>query len=126
MDLFTIMNEAINTEYKYGKNDCNIVSLKVLDLRAGTDYASQANYTTAKGGIKQIQSLGFLTTGELIKSYADQVTHYIDGDIWISTDNPLMMGVVFSNRLLGVNTEHNKFTLIPITNEGEYYRIRKL
>ncbi|EIU0557064.1 ornithine carbamoyltransferase, partial [Escherichia coli] len=56
--------------------------------------------------------------------YADEVEFIIDGDIWLDEENPLLMGVVFSDRLLGVDEDHTKFNLIPY-KDGKYYRVRK-
>ncbi|HBA7311513.1 TPA: ornithine carbamoyltransferase, partial [Escherichia coli] len=54
----------------------------------------------------------------------DEVEFIIDGDIWLDEENPLLMGVVFSDRLLGVDEDHTKFNLIPF-KDGKYYRVRK-
>lgn len=123
--IFNIMNDALNNPYELGKNDCNIVVLKVLDLRAGTIWADTAKYDTIPKGIKQLRKLGFDCTGDIVRDYSDVVEFPIDGDIWIDNDNPLIMGVIFSNRMLGVNTEHNNFKLDPIRKDGVLYRVRK-
>ena len=126
-ELYEIINNALNTEYGYGTNDCNLVALKVLDLRAGTEWSHTAMYDSVKNGLKQLHELGFSSTSEIILQYADEVTHPIDGDIWIAKNNSLVMGVIFSNRMLGVNEDHTKFKLIDIAilEEGKFYRIRK-
>lgn len=125
MDLFTIVSTALSTEYKLGTNDCNLMCLQVLDLRSGTDYSQIAKYKTIKAGVKQLQSLGFISTGDIIIKYSDPVELPIDGDIWISDDNPLIMGVVHSNRLIGVDEDHTHFKLIAIPRNGKFYRVRK-
>lgn len=125
MSVFDILNDALNTSYELGTNDCNIVVLKVVDLRAGTTWANIAQYYTILNGYKQLKKLGYECTGDIVRELSDEVDLPIDGDIWIDNENPLIMGVIFSNRMLGVNTEHNKFQLIPIRNDGVFYRVRK-
>lgn len=125
MSVFDILNDALNTSYELGTNDCNIVVLKVVDLRAGTTWANIAQYDTILNGYKQLKTLGYECTGDIVRELSDEVDLPIDGDIWIDNENPLIMGVIFSNRMLGVNTEHNKFQLIPIRNDGVFYRVRK-
>lgn len=126
-ELYEIINNALNTKYGYGTNDCNLVALKVLDLRAGTEWSHTAMYDSVKNGLKQLHELGFSSTADIIKQYSDEVKHVIDGDIWIDKNNPLVMGVIFSGRMLGVDEEHSKFKLIDIARleDGNYYRIRK-
>lgn len=125
MILYDIAHNGLSSPYELGKNDCNIMCLRIVDLRAGTAWADTCQYASIKEGIKQLHDLGFSSTGDIIREYADEVTHPIDGDIWIENDNPLIMGVIFSNRMIGVNTEHNKFQLNPIRNDGVFYRVRK-
>ncbi|EPQ3345285.1 MULTISPECIES: DUF6950 family protein [Citrobacter freundii complex] len=125
MDLYTLIMKAMSTTYSLGSNDCNIMALQVIDLRAGTGWEQVAKYKTIKQGIKQLKELGYISTGDIVREYSDEVTHPIDGDIWIDSENPLIMGVVFSNRLVGVNTEHNEFKLIAIPLDGKFYRVRK-
>lgn len=125
MSLFDILNDALNTPYELGNNDCNIVVLQVVDLRAGTKWANIAQYDTILNGYKQLKILGFESTGDIVREFSDEVELPIDGDIWIDDENPLIMGVIFSNRMLGVNTEHNKFQLNPIRDDGVFYRVRK-
>lgn len=124
MDLYDICSTALNTPYEMGSNDCNILCLRVLDLRAGTDWANIAQYSTVLEGYKQLKDLGYNSTQEIILEYADEVEYIIDGDIWLDEENPLLMGVVFSDRLLGVDEDHTKFNLIPF-KDGKYYRVRK-
>ncbi|EMX0834921.1 ornithine carbamoyltransferase, partial [Raoultella ornithinolytica] len=46
----------------------------------------------------------------------------IDGDIWLDDDNPLIMGIVVSGRLMGVNESHDAFELHNKKKNGKYYR----
>ncbi|MGG2375391.1 ornithine carbamoyltransferase [Salmonella enterica] len=124
-ELYEICENSLNKEYRFGSNDCNILCLRVLDLKHGTDWAEVANYNSVIDGVRQLNELGFKSTQEIIKQYADETKHPIDGDIWLDTENPLLMAVVFSNRLIGVNVEHTQFKLIPLKDHGKYYRIRK-
>lgn len=123
--LYDICSNALTSDYKYGQNDCNILALKVLDLKAGTDWSEISQYDSVLAGYKQLKELGFNSTQDIILKYADVADYPIDGDIWMDKENPLIMAVVFSGRLLGVNEDHTKFKLIPLHENGAYYRIRK-
>ncbi|HGK4843934.1 TPA: ornithine carbamoyltransferase [Kluyvera georgiana] len=125
MSVFDILNDALNAPYELGNNDCNIVALKIVDLRAGTTWANIAQYDTILDGYKQLKKLGYENTGDIVREFSDEVELPIDGDIWIDDENPLIMGIIFSNRMLGVNIEHNKFQLNPIRDDGVFYRVRK-
>ena len=120
-----ICQNAIDTEYSYGKNDCNIVVLKLVDLLAGTEWEKQCRYKTLKGGFRQLKNLGAESTFDLIKEQLEEVTVLIDGDIFIAKNDIHSMGIVISGRLLAVNTEHTEFKLVPTREDGTYYRIRK-
>ncbi|EPL0489897.1 DUF6950 family protein [Citrobacter koseri] len=124
--LYDICNNALSTEYKFGNNDCNIICLRAIDLYCSTEWVDIAQYDSVIAGVKQLNELGFKSTQEIILQYADETQFPIDGDIWMDSDNPLLMGIVFSGRLLGVNEEHTKFQLNPLRNDGKYYRIRKV
>lgn len=129
MDVYEICKNAIEQPYQYGQNDCNILVLKVLDQRAGTDWSIIADYDSLLRGVKQLNELGFESTQDIILQYSDEVTHQIDGDIWLSEDNPLNMGVVISNRMIGIDIddeEYKEFKLIPLPENGKYYRVRKI
>ncbi|WP_213712544.1 DUF6950 family protein [Cedecea lapagei] len=122
--LMEIIIAAHESEYKLGQNDCNIVSLRVLDLIAGTDYADIAKYKTIKTGFKQLNTLGFDSTQDIIRKYADEVDVIIDGDIYLDDYDKLIIGVCTSGRVLGVDEEHKEFKLIDRPTDGKYYRIR--
>lgn len=124
--LMDIIIESMEQEYKLGTNDCNIVALRIVDLFAGTDWSKVAKYKTIKAGLKQLNKLGFDSTQDIIKQYCDEVTIPIDGDIWLDEENPLIMAVVASGRLLGVNDNHDGFVLINKHQHGKYYRTRKV
>ncbi|MGA6742505.1 DUF6950 family protein [Escherichia coli] len=129
MDVYEICKNALEQPYQYGQNDCNILVLKVLDHRAGTDWAIIADYDSLLSGVKQLNDLGFESTQDIVLQYSDEVTHQIDGDIWLSEDNPLNMGVVISNRMIGIDIddeEHKEFKLIPLPENGKCYRVRKI
>jgi len=100
------------------------VPIRIIDLFAGT-LLSIREYTSIKEGIAGLNKEGWNHTGEIVEAYCDEVTHVIDGDIWLDPDNPLIMAVVVSGRVLGVNDEHNGFVLQPIPKKGKYYRVRK-
>ncbi|HHA1271506.1 TPA: ornithine carbamoyltransferase [Enterobacter mori] len=121
-EIIKIIEDALADEYQYGTNDCNIVSLRIIDLIKGTDWSTIASYTTLKEGIKQLNDLGFDSTQDIVIQECKQVTIPIDGDIWLDPDNPLIMAVVVSGRLLGVNEDHTGFKLINKKQNGTYYR----
>lgn len=125
MDLFDIIKYSIDNPYQYGKNDCNILCLRILDLRAGINWTEVAQYETLRQGIKQLNELGFDSTVDILLPHMDKVDVVIDGDIWLDDDNPLIMGVVFGGRYIGVNKEHTEFKMSTLPTEGTYYRIRK-
>lgn len=124
--IMNIVEQALNGDYQYGKNDCNIVALRIVDLFAGTNWASIAKYKTLKGGMRQLSKLGFDSTQDIIKQHCDEVSIAIDGDIWLDNDNPLIMGIFISGRLLGVNESHNGFELINKPTDGAFYRTRRV
>lgn len=122
--LMKIIQYSIDNPYQFGDNDCNLIVLRIIDLFAGT-LLSIREYTSIKEGIAGLNKEGWNHTGEIVEAYCDEVTHVIDGDIWLDPDNPLIMAVVVSGRVLGVNDEHNGFVLQPIPKKGKYYRVRK-
>lgn len=124
-EIIKIIQEAIDNPYQYGTNDCNIIVLKIIDLINGTTTLSKRKYKTIKQGIAGLNKQGWNHTGEIVKAYCDEVQHTIDGDIWLDPDNPLIMALVASNRILGVNKEHNGFELQYKPTNGKYYRVRK-
>ena len=122
MDLIELIGGVLNTPFKRGVNDCNTITLKVLDHIVGTEWEKQCNYTSLAQGKKQLKELGFNSIGDIITQYADIITVPIDGDIWI---DGLNAGVVISNRMTGIDDEHKIIKLVPIPTEGTFYRIRK-
>lgn len=122
--LMKIIQYSIDNPYQFGDNDCNLIVLRIIDLFAGTSLSIR-EYTSVKEGIAGLNKEGWNHTGEIVEAYCDEVTHVIDGDIWLDPDNPLIMAVVVSGRVLGVNDEHNGFVLQPIPKKGKYYRVRK-
>ena len=123
--LMDIIQYAIDNPHKLCDNDCNMTVLKVIDLFAGTTF-SDRKYKTIKAGIKGLNDEGWEHTGQIVQTYCDEVTHSIDGDIWLDPINPLIMGVVVSGRLLGIDDKHEHFQLIQKPTDGKYYRVRKL
>lgn len=109
------IEDALANPYSFGTNDCNIVALRVVDTIKGTNWSEVA----------QLHELGFNSTQDIIIQECKQVEIPIDGDIWLDPDNPLLMAVVVSGRLLGVNDEHNAFVLINKKKNGTYYRSNK-
>ncbi|WP_312633527.1 DUF6950 family protein [Pseudescherichia sp.] len=122
--LMKIIQYSIDNPYQFGDNDCNLIVLRIIDLFAGTSLSIR-EYTSVKEGIAGLNKEGWNHTGEIVEAYCDEVTHVIDGDIWLDPDNLLIMAVVVSGRVLGVNDEHNGFVLQPIPKKGKYYRVRK-
>lgn len=124
--IIKIVQDALDNEYKFGVNDCNIIVLRVIDLIANTEWSKIAEYKNVKAGIKQLNTLGFNSTQDIVTQHCDEVSIVIDGDIWLDPENPLLMGVMVSGRLLGVNEEHNGFVLINKPKDGKFYRTRKV
>lgn len=124
-EIIKIIQDAIDNPYQYGTNDCNLIVLKIIDLINGTTILSKRKYKTIKQGIAGLNKQGWNHTGEIVEAYCDEVQHTIDGDIWLDPDNPLIMALVASNRILGVNKEHNGFELQYKPTKGKYYRVRK-
>lgn len=124
-EIYKICQDALSTPYAYGTNDCNVVALRIVDLVASTEWVKECKYKTLKGGMAKLQKLGYESTLDIIKQYADVVTAPIDGDIWTDPDNPHVLAIVISNRLLGVDEEHKNFKLIPSRKDGIFYRVRK-
>lgn len=123
--IIKIIQDAIDNPYEFGTNDCNLIVLRMIDLINGTTTLADREYTTVKEGIAGLQKEGWNHTGEIVEAYCDEVQHTIDGDIWLDPDNPLIMALVASGRVLGVNQDHTGFELQPKPTKGKYYRIRK-
>ena len=123
-EIYKIIQDSLDNPYQYGTNDCNLTVLKIIDAVAGTTL-SVREYSTVKEGIAGLQKDGFEHTGEVVKKYCDEVKYTIDGDIWLDPDNPLIMALVASDRIVAVNEEHTGFVLKPKPTDGKYYRVRK-
>lgn len=121
-EIMAIIEDALNNPYEYGKNDCNIVALRIVDLLCGTNWSTVAKYSTLKEGIKQLQELGFNSAQDIIIKECKEVHYPIDGDIWLDNDNPLQMGIIVSNRLICINEDHSEFKLDTKKKNGKYYR----
>lgn len=124
-EIIKIVQDALEQPHKVGSNDCNIIVMRIIDLFAGTEWSTIMQYKTIKDGIKQLNNLGFNSTQDIVLQHCDEVSVTIDGDIWLDEDNPLIMGVVVSGRLLGINEGHDTFELIK-KPKGKYYRTRKI
>ncbi|MDV2904906.1 ornithine carbamoyltransferase [Phytobacter diazotrophicus] len=123
-EIYKIIQGSLDNEYGYGTNDCNLTVLKIIDVIAGTTLANRT-YSNIKEGIAGLKKDGFNNTGEVVEKYCDEVKYTIDGDIWLDPDNPLIMAVVASNRIVAVNEDHTGFVLMPKPTNGKYYRVRK-
>ncbi len=121
-EIMSIIETALNSPYEYGTNDCNIVSLRIIDLLCGTSWCDIAKYSTLKEGLKQLQDLGFNSTHEIVIKECKEIEVPIDGDIWVDTNNPLQMGIIVSNRLVCINDDHTAFKLDTKKRYGKYYR----
>ena len=119
------IEDALANPQSFGTNDCNIVALRVVDTIKGTNWSEVAQYSSLKEGVAQLHELGFNSTQDIIIQECTQVEIPIDGDIWLDPDNPLLMAVVVSGRLLGVNDDHDAFVLINKKQNGTYYRSNK-
>lgn len=125
-EIMNIIQYAIDNPYKFGDNDCNIIVLRLIDLINGTTQLSNRQYTSVKEGIAGLNAEGWNHTGEIVEAYCIEVKFTIDGDIWLDPENPLIMAVVVSGRILAVNDDHNGFVLQPKPHQGRYFRVRKL
>lgn len=123
--IIKIIQDAIDNPYEFGTNDCNLIVLRMIDLINGTTTLAEREYTTVKEGIAGLNKEGWNHTGEIVEAYCDEVQHTIDGDIWLDPDNPLIMALVASGRVLGVNQDHTGFELQYKPTKGKYYRVRK-
>lgn len=123
-ELIKILEWSLETPHENGTNDCNLTVMKVIDLFAGTTIADR-KYKTIKQGLAGLKKEGWNHTGEIVEAYCDPVEVPIDGDIWLCPDNPLVMAVVVSERILGVNETHDGFELQRLPTNGRYYRVRK-
>ncbi|AZP43006.1 ornithine carbamoyltransferase [Rahnella aquatilis] len=123
--IIKIIQDAIDNPYEFGTNDCNLIVLRMIDLINGTTTLAEREYTTVREGIAGLNKEGWNHTGEIVEAYCDEVQHTIDGDIWLDPDNPLIMALVASGRVLGVNQDHTGFELQYKPTKGKYYRVRK-
>ncbi|HIF6677117.1 TPA: DUF6950 family protein [Serratia marcescens] len=117
-----ICQDALNTPYQLGKNDCNILVLKVIDLMCSTEYVKMCKYDTLRKGRNILKKLGVESTFELIEKYLEEVEFPIPGDIWID-DDITVMSVYVSNRILVVDEQHTHFEL-DFPTDGKFYRVR--
>lgn len=124
-DIMKIIQTSLDEPYEYGKNDCNLVVLKMIDLINGSTTLSIREYSSIKEGIQGLKDEGWNHTGEIVENYCDEVTHTIDGDIWLDDENPLIMAVVASDRILAVDEDHQSFKLQKKPKHGRYFRVRK-
>lgn len=124
-EIMSIIQYSLDNPYKYGDNDCNLIVLRIIDLINGTTTLADRQYTSIKEGIAGLNADGWNHTGEIVEQYCNPVESVIDGDIWLDPDNPLIMAVVASGRVLGVNDSHDGFVLHPKQTKGQYYRVRK-
>ncbi|EOM9564463.1 ornithine carbamoyltransferase [Escherichia coli] len=124
-EIMAIIQYSLDNPYKYGDNDCNMIVLRIIDLINGTTSLADREYSSIKEGIAGLNKEGWNHTGEIVEVYCKPVEAVIDGDIWLDPDNPLIMAVVASDRVLGVNQEHDGFELQPKPAKGTYYRVRK-
>lgn len=124
-EIMAIIQYSLDNPYQFGDNDCNLIVLRLIDLINGTTTLANRQYKSVKEGIAGLNKEGWNHTGEIVEAYCKPVQHVIDGDIWLDPDNPLIMAVVVSDRVLGVNEDHNGFELQPKPTNGTYYRVRK-
>jgi hypothetical protein len=124
-EIMAIIQYSLDNPYKYGDNDCNMIVLRIIDLINGTTSLADREYSSIKEGIAGLNKEGWNHTGEIVEAYCKPVEAVIDGDIWLDPDNPLIMAVVVSDRVLGVNQKHDGFELQPKPAKGTYYRVRK-
>ncbi|WP_431712688.1 DUF6950 family protein [Serratia marcescens] len=118
-----ICQDALNTPYQLGKNDCNILVLKVIDLMCSTEYVKMCKYDTLRKGRNILKKLGVESTFELIEKYLEEVEFPIPGDIWIDEYDSTVMSVYVSNRILVVDEQHTHFEL-DFPTDGKFYRVR--
>ncbi|EFD1058381.1 ornithine carbamoyltransferase [Escherichia coli] len=116
------IEDALATDYAFGTNDCNIVALRIVDEIKGTNWSQLASYTSLKEGVAQLKAAGFESTQDIIRQECQEVKIPIDGDIWLDPENPLIIGVVVSGRMLGINDDHSAFELIYKKKTGKFYR----
>ncbi|MBZ6954026.1 DUF6950 family protein [Klebsiella grimontii] len=124
-EIMNVIQYAIDNPYQFGDNDCNIIVLRIIDLINGTTQLANREYTSVQEGIAGLKAEGWKHTGEIVEQYCNPVQVVIDGDIWLDPDNPLIMAVVVSGRVLGVNESHDGFELHPKPTNGTFYRVRK-
>lgn len=118
-----ICHDALQQPYQLGKNDCNILVLKVIDLMCSTEYVKMCKYETLRKGRNILKKLGVNSTFELIEKYIEEVEFPIPGDIWVDEDDSTVMSVYVSNRILVVDELHTQFTL-DFPTDGKFYRVR--
>ncbi|MGC1010321.1 DUF6950 family protein [Pantoea agglomerans] len=126
INIIKITEEAINTPYEIGKNDCNIIVLKLLDIVCGTEYQNLAvgQYTSITAGKKLFKVNGFKNLEDIIKRHCDEVDTAIYGDIWI---DGLNASIFLHGSYIEVDHELHKFKSVQVPSEltGKIYRINK-
>ena len=118
-----LTHEAVNTPYELGKNDCNILVLKAVDIMCSTEYAQEAigKYDSVSGGLKLLKDYGFDSLEDLVSKHGTLTEYPIIGDILI---DGLNASVCLHDSYVEMNHETNSFTIGRLVREkGKYYRI---
>ncbi|MGC0802077.1 hypothetical protein WKH50_19255 [Pantoea agglomerans] len=117
--------EAINTPYEIGTNDCNIIVLKLLDRICGTEYEKLAvgQYTSITAGKKLFKKNGFKNLEDMVKRHCVEVDTPIYGDVYI---DGLNASIFLHGSYIEVDHELHKFksVQVPAGLTGKIYRIK--
>lgn len=122
--IIKITEEAISTPYQIGKNDCNIIVLKLLDSVCGTEYQNLAidQYTSITAGKKLFKANGFKNLEDIVSRHCVLVDTPIYGDIYI---DGLNASIFLHGSYIEVDHELHKFKSVQVPAEltGKIYRI---
>ncbi|UGB02228.1 hypothetical protein LRS40_21695 [Leclercia sp. G3L] len=122
--IHNIAQECISTEFLLGKNDCNILVLKVIDQVCGTAYTDLAmgKYKTIKAGQKLFTKHELGSLEQICKKHGVQVDQPVFGDIMV---NGIHGSVVLDGKYIALNADSTGFNLavLPWLHDWTFYRI---
>lgn len=122
-----IISETKNTEFGYGTNDCNLLVLKLLDLRCNTQYFEKGykQYSTMKEGYKLFVNNGFKNLLDVVLKHCIEVSVPCFGDIAMIGSHGSV--VVNHGKILVLDDANKQFVIKDVNEikEIKFYRPRR-
>lgn len=118
------INETVGNQFEYGKYDCNLQLLKLIDILTGSDLYSKLHnqYTDPKSGFaKSKKEIGFANTQSCVEHYftREETPSFDNGTILISEQKnrnkkTVHVAIVYSGYALAVNS-NDVYQMIPVS-----------